>query len=49
MAGVAEAFYKGDDLEIFECDKVGNVQQRWVRASDGRLAPVCNAIPNRPR
>lgn len=38
--GIAELLSGEKDVEIFECDKTGNIQQRWLHTTDNRIIPV---------
>ncbi|KAF4122004.1 Vitamin B6 photo-protection and homoeostasis [Geosmithia morbida] len=38
--GISSMLSAGDEVEIFECDKTGHIQERWLHTSDGRIIPV---------
>lgn len=38
--GIANLLALGADIEIFECDKTGHVQERWLHSADGQVVSV---------
>ena len=42
--GIAALLSGGDDVEILECDKTGNIRQRLVHTADGRVELVCSLL-----
>jgi hypothetical protein len=41
--GLSDLLADGRPVEILECDKSGNVQQRWLHTKDGYVVPVSSS------
>jgi hypothetical protein len=42
---IARLLWEGANVEILECDKTGNIQQRWIHSTDGRITAVDSKGP----
>jgi hypothetical protein len=38
--GISELLKRGNDVEIFECDKSGNVRSKWLHKPDHTVVSV---------
>jgi hypothetical protein len=45
LVGIAELMKQGKDAEIYELDRSGNVQRRWLHQPDNIASSVCFAPP----
>ncbi len=40
LEDAANLIASDQNIDIFECDKTGNVRQQWIRTGNGQLIPV---------